>query len=208
MNKLPIMLKLAGKTATVVGAGAVASRHIPKLLKAGIEEVLVYAPDLHPSLKPYLNLDEIRWVQEKVAENARFDSDLLLLATDNSALHEALYVNRKPHQLVYLVDNPQLSDFSFPMVVTKGHLTITLSTNGISPTYGKRLKSQLDQWLPEDCEGDLLFLEAVRKRVLASGLEAKSRKRILLETASEAFLHDSKREERFVALMREEQKLT
>ncbi|TWI57894.1 precorrin-2 dehydrogenase/sirohydrochlorin ferrochelatase family protein [Halalkalibacter nanhaiisediminis] len=208
MMKLPLMLKLSGKTATVVGAGVVASRHIPKLLQAGIKEVTVYAPDLHPSLEPYIESSQIKWVQEKVTEGTSFQTDLLLLTTDNSTLHASLYASRKPHQLVYLADNSQVSDFSFPMTVTKGHLTIALSTNGVSPTYGKRIKKQLDQLLSDDCEGDLLFLEDVRKCVLESGLEAKSRKWILQETASETFLRDPLREERFVALIREAQKLT
>lgn len=195
------MLKLEGKTATVIGAGTVAARHVPKLLKAGIKEVTVHAPNLHPSLQRYTETSEIKWVKEKVIAGTRFASDFLLLATDNPLLHESLYTNRYAHQLVYLADNPQLSDFSFPLTLTKGHLTVTLTTNGVSPTYGKRLKHQLDKWLPDESEGDLLFLEQVRKRVMASGLEARARKLILQETASEASLRDAKRNERFESLI-------
>ncbi|WP_332691204.1 precorrin-2 dehydrogenase/sirohydrochlorin ferrochelatase family protein [Halalkalibacter lacteus] len=195
MSLLPLMLKLGGKRAAVVGAGAVAARHIPKLIEEGIKEIVVYAPTLHPSLEVYVSEERFRWEKGNVQPTTSFDTDLLFLTTNDSLLHKTLYQYKKPYQLVYVADNPALSDFYFPMTVKKGSLTIALSTGGSSPTYAKKVMKQIEYNLSETIEEDLLFLNKARKRVLESELNGSVRKKILQQCASPSVLQNPKREQ-------------
>ncbi|MCM3760405.1 bifunctional precorrin-2 dehydrogenase/sirohydrochlorin ferrochelatase [Alkalihalobacillus oceani] len=203
MNQLPVMINLTGKSVTVVGAGKVAARHLPKLLAAGVTEVVIYSPRLDPDLTGYLEHSEVTWIERTVSAEESFSTDLLLLTSDDHSLHQALYRNRRQSQWVYVATDPALSDFTFPLTVKKGKLLITLSTSGISPTYAKQIKQKLVAALPEDSEQDLAFLEAVRERVLSSRLPASVRKRLLQQAASEEFLRQPERERSFTLLLEE-----
>jgi precorrin-2 dehydrogenase/sirohydrochlorin ferrochelatase len=195
MSRLPLMLKFDGKRVAVIGAGAVAARHIPKLMEIGVKEMIVYAPSLHPALQMYVKHERFRWEQENVKSTRSFDADFVFLTTNDSMLHIALYQEKKPYQLVYVADNPDLSDFHFPLTVKKGGLTISLSTGGASPTYAKKIIKQIESSLSDSIEDDLAFLDRARKRVLESGLNGSMRKRILQQCTSAEVLQNPKREQ-------------
>ncbi|KHF41779.1 precorrin-2 dehydrogenase/sirohydrochlorin ferrochelatase family protein [Halalkalibacter okhensis] len=195
MSYLPIILKLTGKKAAVIGAGKVATRQIPKLLEAGISQIVVYAPTLHPTLECYLNEPRFRWEKTMVDHKSTFNEDLLFFMTNDSALHLSLYQQRGPFQLVYFADHANLSDFHFPMTVQRGHLSVSVSTSGASPTYGKKLMDKISKVIPDSIEEDLLFLEHARKQVHSSGLEQSIRKQILRQCAMPYFLQDPNREQ-------------
>lgn len=203
MNQLPVMINLAGKSVTVVGAGKVAARHLPKLLAAGVTDTIIYSPRLDPALTGYLEQSGVTWIERTVTGEESFSTDLLLLTSDDHTLHQALYRNRPRSQWVYVATDPALSDFTFPLTVTKGKLLITVSTSGISPTYARRIKQQLVAALPEDSEQDLAFLEDVRQQVLSSRLPAPVRKRLLQQAAAEEFLRQPERERSFTLLLEE-----
>jgi precorrin-2 dehydrogenase/sirohydrochlorin ferrochelatase len=204
VSHLPVILKLDGKRAAVIGAGTVAARQIPKLLEAGISQVIVYAPSLHPTLESYLNKPHFKWEKGMVDPTFSFDEDFLFLMTNDSALHLALYQHRKTYQLVYFADNSSLSDFHFPLTFQRGPFSVSLSTGGASPTYGKRLMAQIKKNIPDSIEEDLLFLEYARKQVLTSGLEQQVRKQILKQCASLHFLQEPNREQLLHQLIKQE----
>lgn len=194
MKRLPVMLKLEGKTAAVVGAGKVAARHIPKLLSAGMKEVKVYAPSLDHSLASYHDHSQIIWIKGEISERHSFDTDLLLLTTTNHELHQSLLEQRKPGQLVYLADDPVTSDIHFPITINRGKLSVALTTNGSSPTYAKRLKEKIEECLTDEIEGDLIFLEKVRRHVQQAVSEPSQRKKLLRQATSEKVLRHEERD--------------
>ncbi|MBP3951181.1 precorrin-2 dehydrogenase/sirohydrochlorin ferrochelatase family protein [Bacillus suaedae] len=194
MKRLPIMLKLEGKTAAVVGAGKVAARHIPKLLSAGIKEVMVYSPSLDQSLAGYHDHSQIIWIKGEISERHSFDTDLLLLTSTNHELHQRLLEQRKPGQLIYLADDPVASDIHFPITITRGELSVALSTNGSSPTYAKQLKEKIEECLTDEIEGDLIFLDKVRRQVQEAVSEPSQRKQLLRQATSEKVLRNKDRD--------------
>ncbi|GAE24831.1 hypothetical protein JCM9140_784 [Halalkalibacter wakoensis JCM 9140] len=195
MSHLSIMLKLDTKRAAVIGGGSVAARHIPKLLELGIKEVNLYAPTIDSKLEQFIENPQFHWVKGSVESHAYFDEELLFFLTNNPELHLALFEKKKPYQLVYFADDSSLSDFHFPLTVQRGSLSVSLSTGGASPTYGKKLMKKVEGILPETIEDDLLFLEKARKQVLNSQLDQLKRREILRSCASASFLQSSNREE-------------
>ncbi|MDT8859878.1 bifunctional precorrin-2 dehydrogenase/sirohydrochlorin ferrochelatase [Alkalihalobacillus sp. MEB130] len=203
MSLLPIMLKLEGKRAAIVGAGKVAARHIPKLLEAGIKEVVVYAPTLHPILEGYQDHLSFTWVKEVVQFNSTFNEELLFLMTDDKTLHRNLYRRKKSFQLIYVANDANLSDFHFPMTMQKGKFSFSLSTGGASPTYGKKIMKEIELALPDTIDEDLVFLEKARKLVLKSNLSQKDRRLLLQNCASAEWLQDPDRDQKVMKWIEE-----
>jgi len=54
--------------------------------------------------------------------------------------------------LVNVADSPSQYDFYMGSIVTKGNLKIGISTNGKSPTFAKRLRQWLENFLPEQID--------------------------------------------------------
>ncbi|MFD1413508.1 precorrin-2 dehydrogenase/sirohydrochlorin ferrochelatase family protein [Oceanobacillus jeddahense] len=200
--RIPILFEIKNKTVIAVGGGAIAARKIMPLSEAHAEITLI-APELHPDLQSLYENGEIKWQQRMVQEGEQFDSSILLLMTEKEELNQSLYENKRPEQLVYIVNDAQKSDFHFPAVLKKGQLTIALSTNGASPIYAKRLKKQLEKHLPVEVEEDLAFLDQARKSILAYPLTAKQKKQLLQRITTEDFLRRENRQQLFEAMLEE-----
>jgi len=106
---------------------------------------------------------KIRLVQKSFEEDDLNDADLVVAATANPQLNE--HIKSAAHErklLINVADKPELCDFYLSSVVKKGDLKIAISTNGKSPTVGKRLKEVLNEGLPAELDTTLQHMSALR----------------------------------------------
>ncbi|WP_062046459.1 bifunctional precorrin-2 dehydrogenase/sirohydrochlorin ferrochelatase [Bacillus sp. JCM 19034] len=188
MQRLPIFLSLTNKHAVIVGGGHVAVRHVKKLLSAQIKQITIYSPTIDDELKQLVIMDHVKWVREKIEKPRSFAADLVLLVTSDKELNKQLYDMKAPYQLMYVASDQNVSDIHFPTTITRGNLTISLSTNGSSPIYAKRMKSKIEDVLHDQIEEDLDFLQNVRTRLKEMELSSTTRKKILHIVAAEEIL--------------------
>lgn len=138
---LPVQLNLRGRRAVLVGGGLVALRKAERLCEAGAQVVRI-APMLQDpeSWKGLAVLHHARpWAGRADLEGAF----LVVAATDDSDLNaEIARQAREVGALVLRADAPEDSDLAFPATFRQGPLTITFSTEGISPAYAARLKRE------------------------------------------------------------------
>ena len=80
----------------------------------------------------------------------------------NLAVKEAA---KRKKILANIADTPELCDFYLGSIVQKGDLKIAISTNGMSPTLGKRLREMLSEVIPEGIQQVLDNLKVVRERL-------------------------------------------
>lgn len=52
--------------------------------------------------------------------------------------------------LVYVLDQPDISDLAMPALVRRGPLQIAVSTDGVSPTLSRRLREELERLLAQN----------------------------------------------------------
>jgi precorrin-2 dehydrogenase/sirohydrochlorin ferrochelatase len=76
-----------------------------------------------------------------------------------------------------------------PSVITRGPLTIAISTSGVSPALARTIREDLENHLPDELAGYLAYLKSVREKVMAampgtSGDGAAKRSRLLKEVGS------------------------
>jgi precorrin-2 dehydrogenase / sirohydrochlorin ferrochelatase len=196
----PINLNLNGRKVVVIGGGRIAERKITGLIEA-MAVVTVISPKLTIELTEYAEEGKITWKERDFTAEDIQDAFLVIAATNQPETNLSVKKAAAPHQLVSLVDNPEVSDFILPAVVNQGKLSITVSTSGASPILAKKIKQEIaDQFGPEYKEY-VDFLYSCRKRILEKVDDPKIKKLLLSEITEPTYLHSKTRHEDFKKIM-------
>jgi siroheme synthase-like protein len=171
----PAFLKLENLRVLLVGGGNVGLEKLSAILRNSPDtSVTVVSLTLLPELRALAARHPRVQLQQKAYADADLaDADLVFAATDDPALHRAIKeAARQRRLLVNVADTPALCDFYLSSVVVKGQLKVAISTNGKSPTVGKRLRAVLEDTLPEELDEVLTQMTVIRGR-LAGDFAAK-----------------------------------
>jgi len=169
-NLFPIFVKLEELQTLIVGGGNVAIEKITGLLKSSPKAgITVVAGKIRDEIKDLAKSNKkIRLIERNFRIRDFQYKDLVILATDDTKLHERIKVlGRKKRILINVADTPHLCDFYLGSVVTKGNIKIGISTNGKSPTIAKRMREYFEDILPEDTEALLANMQNIRDKIKA-----------------------------------------
>jgi precorrin-2 dehydrogenase/sirohydrochlorin ferrochelatase len=165
-NKLyPVFLKLENLHTLLVGGGNVGLEKLTALLKNSPEaKVTIVADYICEEIAGMtLNNPNIKILMRKFFISDLENADLLILATDDRELHVRIKAEaRKRRILTNVADTPDLCDFYLGSVVQKGDLKIGISTNGKSPTFAKRFREYMEEFLPDNLQELVDNLHAFR----------------------------------------------
>jgi uroporphyrin-III C-methyltransferase len=183
MSMLPIFLKLEGRRCLLVGAGTVALDKIGSLLKTGLI-LRVVAPEARTEVRQFAAEGKLEWVQRRF-EPSDLDGNLMVIAaTDSPDVNAAVYRGAVERGILCnSVDDIPNCDFFFGSVVSRGALQIAISTGGESPAVAQRLRSEIDEQLPEDLGEWLANLGQLRREVLDFHPRCDARKLLLHQLA-------------------------
>ena len=161
----PIFLKLQNFQTLLVGAGNVGLEKLEAMLYNSPDAKIMVVADqvlgtVHQLISKY---PEVK-LQERQFEDKDLNGiQLLVLATDNQELHQYIRkIAKEKGILVNVADTPELCDFYLGSIVKKGNLKIAISTNGKSPTVGKRLKQVFNESIPEEIDRTLEQMSQLR----------------------------------------------
>jgi hypothetical protein len=163
-----MFVKLEQFRVLIVGGGAVGLEKLSAILTNSPQtRITLVAREILPNLRA-LAADKanVRLVERVFRESDLDDHDFVIAATDDRALHHD--IRRLAHErrlLVNVADTPDLCDFYLSSIVQKGDLKIAISTNGKSPTLGKRLKEILNDVIPSDIHQTLQNLAVIRGKL-------------------------------------------
>lgn len=183
MNLQPIFLKLEGRRGLLVGAGNVALEKIATLLKTGVQ-LRVIAPEARDEVKELAREGKLEWVA-RAFEPADLDGAFIVIAaTDVPEVNAAVYRGAVERNILCnSVDDIPNCDFFFGSVVSRGDLQIAISTAGESPSLAQRLRSEIDEQLPQDLGPWLKTIGELRREILATHPRGEERRLILHELA-------------------------
>jgi siroheme synthase-like protein len=164
----PAFLKLENLRVLLVGGGNVGLEKLTAILRNSPETAVTI-----------VSLSFLNEVQALAAQNSRLRliergwveadleaHDIVFAATDDPALHRVIVAAAHQRRLlVNVADTPALCDFYLSSVVVKGQLKVAVSTNGKSPTVGKRLRAVLEDTLPEELDEVLAQMTVIRGRL-------------------------------------------
>jgi precorrin-2 dehydrogenase / sirohydrochlorin ferrochelatase len=195
----PVILRLEGKTVIVVGGGKVAERKVKGLLGTGAE-IVVVSPEATVEIQRLHGDGKIGWKQKPFSASDLDDAFMIFAATDNREINQQVKSSAAPHQLVTMADHPEGSTFHVPAHFRRGHLSIAISTGGVSPTLASRIREQFAQQFDDSYEAYLDFLYSKRKWILKEVDNTVLKRKLLTTIVSSEFLTSTDREQDFINL--------
>lgn len=172
----PINLSLENKKCLVIGAGKVAQRKVRRLLESAAR-VSVISPAITPGFMALYKNKKIVFKKRKFSLKDLFGSYLVIAATSDRKVNSAVSSYcRKKGILVNVVDSPKECNFIMPSIVRRGALTISISTDGISPALSKKIRQDLEKRFGAEYAALLCIMKKIRPHVLKKIKNLRSRK--------------------------------
>lgn len=169
MATLSLNVNLQGKPAFVAGGGKVALRKVQALLAAGAV-VRLASPAVCPDLG---RLSATGVITVRIGYYTAADLDdvfLAVAATDDAAVNRTIAADAgKRGILVAVADNPLAGNCSFPAVLRRGNLEITVSTGGRCPTLATDIRDLIADRIGEEYGRILEQLADEREKLLTDG---------------------------------------
>jgi precorrin-2 dehydrogenase/sirohydrochlorin ferrochelatase len=182
---LIIDFKFNGKYVVIVGGGTEAYKKTLRFLDAG-SKILVASRTFTNGIKKLQQEKKINLLKADIKNGETFFNqlnpkpDLLTVATNDQKLNVQLSKRaRSAGCMVYVADNPSISDFILPAVARIGDVRIAMSTDGKSPAMAKVLRQRVERLITQE---DLLqiklqnYIRAILKQRIPN---QKIRKKIL-----------------------------
>ncbi|MDO8282193.1 MAG: bifunctional precorrin-2 dehydrogenase/sirohydrochlorin ferrochelatase [Thermodesulfovibrionia bacterium] len=176
MKYYPLFLDLKAKKAVVIGGGRVAERKAAALIKAGAAIELV-SPSLTPRLQKFKAAGKIK---HKARNYAKGDlkSAFVVAACTSSGKTNIMIANDAKElfcPLINVADNPSEGNFIVPASLTRGPLTIAISTEGASPAIAKMIRKEIQEVYDADFAKYLKLLGPLRRKALTKITDDKKR---------------------------------
>lgn len=166
---LPVFLPLAGRKLVIVGGGDLALRKLRLALKTGAD-IHVVSPEIHADIEAIVRSGKIAWADRAFDATDVEGASAVFAATGiedvDSAVSRAAGEAGVP---VNAVDRPEISSFTMGSIVDRAPMVIGISTDGAAPVLARRVKTLVEQAIPERI-GDVAafarrFRDTVRRLV-------------------------------------------
>lgn len=185
MPHLPLNIDVRGMTALVVGGGGVAGRKILSLLNAGAT-VMVVAPELSPEITQLAAAGAIKVKNECYQASDLTDVFLAVAATDDPQTNRRIVADaRQRSMLVSVTDEPESGNCSFPALLRRGDLEVSVSTNGTCPGFAAVVRDLLATVIGDEYGIILATLALEREKLLTEGCHSTYNNQILRSRARE-----------------------
>jgi uroporphyrin-III C-methyltransferase/precorrin-2 dehydrogenase/sirohydrochlorin ferrochelatase len=187
VDQLPVFLDLHGRRVLLVGGGEVAARKAQLLVAAGAR-LRVVAPELGPALSELCERSGAEVHRVSFAPAHLEAVMLAVAATDDPAVNRAVSAaGRAAHVWVNAVDDAAASSCFMPAIVDRSPVIIAIGTGGASPTLARRLRAQLEAWLPQRL-GSLALLAGRMRSAVRQALADEPQRRQFWERFFESEL--------------------
>ncbi|MEW6202390.1 MAG: bifunctional precorrin-2 dehydrogenase/sirohydrochlorin ferrochelatase [bacterium] len=163
---LPISYKLTGRKCLVIGSGNVAVRKIKVLLENGAK-VKIVTTSASPELTDLAEKENIKVIKDEFSTK-HLDGVALVFVTGKYKKAKDFIIKacRKKNIPVNIADDPDLSDFFMPAIISKHPISIAVGTSGVSPLFARWLKTKLNGVLGDRLAELLDALNEYRRKAL------------------------------------------
>jgi len=165
----PVFLDANHINALIVGGGDVAARKIELLLKS-TKNICVMSEEISMSVERLINTHQLTWLKHNYQAGFLADKSLVIAATDDSTVNQAIYDEANPlNILINVVDQPELCTYITPAIIDRSPMIIAMSSSGSAPVLLRMLREQIEKTLPDGygklADFSFKFREHVKARV-------------------------------------------
>lgn len=184
MHWVPIMVDFHDRSAVVFGAGRVATRRIHWLLDAGAR-VTVVAPVASESVRQWADKGVLTWKQRTFEPEDLDEAQIVVAATDSSEINGSVGDRSHSGQWVNVVDQSERGNFQVPARLTRGRLTLAVSTGGASPVLAVKIRDALSECFDDTWEKRLEKKFRERREIKESDVDSKEKQERLKRLATD-----------------------
>jgi precorrin-2 dehydrogenase / sirohydrochlorin ferrochelatase len=178
MRYYPVFLDLHNLPCLVIGGGQVGERKV-KTLQSCAAKVFLISRDLTPYLEEEVRQGRIELLAPAYQTEHLAGKFLVIGATDDPNLNGKIGREARERGLLCnIVDKPRACNFILPSLVSRGDLTIAVSTAGKSPALAKKIRQDLEKVFPEIYGLYLELLGQIRNEILARNLSQQENQKI------------------------------
>ena len=146
---LPVNLRMKDRHCLVVGGGKVALRKISTLLDYGCK-ITVVAPQVEQQIEYFEERKFVALEKRPYKSPEAATYDLVIAASSDMKLNEQVANDANSANVpVNVVDTPRLCDFTFPAILRRDCLTVSVSTDGKAPFLSGQLRVILETVFPD-----------------------------------------------------------
>ena len=182
-NLLPLMIDLSGRQVVIIGGGSVGERKATLFSKYA--DTTVVSAGFSPKLEEMGNIGELKLIQADLGsmsdgkiEELILDAFLVIPATNDTSLNSRIVeIAQKSDILINKVDS--VGDVVVPSVITRGDLTIGISTLGSSPALSKYTRKKIEQVITPQYADMIRLQNEMRTYLKQTVSEQEKRKEIL-----------------------------
>lgn len=178
MPFIPLMIDISNKHVVIVGGGPVAERRIGTLVDYAMH-IKVISPSLTDALYRRYKTGEISWCAKSFEVQDIAEADLIIAATNDRHVNQQIASSKPQHALLNMTDKAYNGDVVFPSILRRGRLTLSISTNGASPTLTAQLLAEFKTRFDSSYEAYVDFLYECRQRIKRSNLTTQEKQALL-----------------------------
>lgn len=158
-NYYPIYLDIENKPILIVGGGTVALRKVETLLEYGAL-VRIVSPRIIPELQDMVNKGQCEWIPREYSDEDIKDSLLIFSCTEKEEVNAQVAQDAKANnRSINVVDDPDKCSFIVPSIMTRGDLSIAVSTGGSSPIVARQIRQDLEGFYGDEM---IIYLELLK----------------------------------------------
>ena len=177
MQALPIFLNIRNRRCVVIGGGDVATRKVTMLLKADAAITLI-SPEICAELKALAKDKKIKFLQESFKLNQLEGACLVVAATDDTKVNEAVSIAAKAQNIpVNVVDAPDLCTFTMGSIIDRSPVIIAVSSEGNAPVLARYIRTKIETMLPAGYGRVAAIAGEFREQVKAKFATTQARRR-------------------------------
>jgi precorrin-2 dehydrogenase/sirohydrochlorin ferrochelatase len=188
----PLFLKIQEQPCLVIGGGKIATRKIGDLIEEGAT-VTVVAKEVSKEIAEWAQKGVISLENREFRQGDTKDFFLVIAATNDHELNRSISQELGKTVLFNSVDDPTLCNFYAGAVIKRGKMRIAISTSGAFPALTKKIKKEIDDFVPLSYERLVDRLNEFRGEFLKKNIPEDERKRIIdhitESSAIDEFLH-------------------
>lgn len=177
MDYFPAFIKLNGEPVLIVGGGSKALEKVERL-EPFYAQITIVSPILCPELAQRGGFVWLRQVYDETLLDTH--PRLVIAADDDLELNVRVSEDaQRRHIPINAVDQPEACTFIFPAMLATDKLCVAISSSGASPSMAVELKRRVGELIPEQMDGILDQMPAIRQGAKGAGVTGTALRAIL-----------------------------
>jgi precorrin-2 dehydrogenase/sirohydrochlorin ferrochelatase len=150
----------------IIGGGDIAYRKLNYLLNF-TSNITIISPIIKKKMLKTIKKYNLKVKYRRYKKKDIKKYNIIVVTANSLKIQKQIYkqTNKLTNTFCNCVDSKEYSNIIFPSLIKTKHLTISISTDGISPAFSKQFRQYLENFIPKDIDKFLNDLSIIRQKL-------------------------------------------